>query len=261
MATSDAPISINSVTLKVNNLEKVSDFYRNVVGLNEISKETGRCTLGQGDRRLLTLIEDTGAKRYAREAGLFHTAFLLPARASLGQWLHYAKANGIQLEGAADHGVSEALYLSDPEGNGVEIYADKDRTVWNSLPDGQIDIVTVPLRETNLLSNSHADWEKAPNGTVIGHVHLQVGDLVSADSFYMDELKLACTSRMDSASFYGSGGYHHHIACNIWNSRGAGTRSTDSTGLMEVELLVTDANLRTQSAIDPWGNRFRVTDS
>jgi len=259
MATSDAPISVASVTLVVNDLIKISEFYRSVVGLNEISKDANTCTLGQGNVALLTLVEDKKARSYPREAGLFHTAFLLPNRAALGSWYKFSKEIGIRLDGVADHGVSEALYLSDPEGNGIEIYADRDRSAWHVKDNGEVRPKTSPLRSANLLKAANDDWNGAPDNTVIGHVHLQVGELNAADAFYVNTLGLDRTSKMESASFYGSGGYHHHLAGNIWNSQGASIRSSDSTGLQEVELRVSDPSYDLKNAEDPWGIHFRIT--
>ncbi len=258
MATSDAPVSIGSVTLIVNNLAKVSGFYRSVIGLNEISSSANECCLGNANTPLLNLIQDKHARRYPQDAGLFHTAFLLPNRSSLGEWYRFIKERGIRLDGAANHGVSEALYLSDPEGNGVEIYADTDRSTWKIGNDGKIIINSKPLKDNSFLGSARKNWMGAPEGTVIGHVHLQVGELRTADDFYVNSLGFTCTSSMESASFYGSGGYHHHLAGNIWNSRGAGQKSRDSTGLLEVELLVSDPASSLKNSVDPWGTKFLI---
>ncbi len=259
MATSDAPISIGSVTLIVNDLAKVSDFYRSMVGLELLSLEADRCTLGQGNRTLIKLEENKQARRYPGEAGLFHTAFLLPDRSALAEWYQFAKARRVQLDGMADHGVSEAIYLNDPEGNGIEIYADKDRSEWPTAGNGELDISTTRLRTNDLLQTAQQTWTGAPDGTVVGHVHLQVGQLALADEFFIDQLKFEQMSAMDSASFYGSGGYHHHIAGNIWNSRGANKRPSNATGLSEVELCVTQNAPMLDNAVDPWGTQFVVT--
>lgn len=259
MATSDAPISIGSVTLVVNDLGKVSEFYRTVVGLEELTKDAVSCSLGQGSRTLIKLVEDKQARRYPGEAGLFHTAFLLPARSALAEWYRFSKDHRIRLDGVADHGVSEAIYLNDPEGNGIEIYADRDRSEWQRLDNGQLDISTTRLRATDLLRTAEHEWSGAPDGTVVGHVHLQVGQLALADDFFTGEMKFERVSAMDSASFYGSGGYHHHLAGNIWNSNGAQQRPSNATGLREVELRVTGDAPAIQNAVDPWGTQFVIT--
>lgn len=261
MATSDAHISIGAITLIVNNLAIVSDFYRQKIGLEVISSDATSSSLGQGDTPLIKLIEDKNARRYPNEAGLFHTAFLLPNRSSLAEWYAFSQDNKFPLEGVADHGVSEAIYLSDPEGNGVEMYADRDRSNWNIDKDGGLKIETKPLNTRSLLKDARSQWSGTPKGTVVGHVHLQIGELQQADAFYVKELGFTRTVSMESASFYGAGGYHHHLAGNIWNSYGSGRRSSNSTGLLEVELLVSDENHSLQSVEDPWGTKFNFTSN
>lgn len=258
MATSDAPVSIGSITLIVRNLERVATFYRATLGLNEISRESSVCKLGQGDNLLLTLIEDKNARPYPQAAGLFHTAFLLPDRTALGSWLAHANATQTKLDGAADHLVSEAIYLTDPEGNGVEVYADRDRSEW-SIENGDIKIDTIRLNLTKLAKASNGPWSGLPDDSVIGHVHLQVGNIGDSDAFYRDKLGLARMAGMEHASFYSSGGYHHHLAGNIWNSRGSGTRPVDATGFYELELTAPDHSYDFEEIVDPWGMKIRVS--
>lgn len=257
MATSDAPISIGSVTLIVNDLEQVSRFYRAVVGLDEIAKDATHCSLGQGDSELLKLIEDKQARRYPREAGLFHTAFLLPDRVALAEWYVFSKSNYIKLDGAADHSVSEALYLSDPEGNGVELYADRDRSNWK-IQNDQIDIPSIRLDFSALSESAQKPWVGVPEGTVIGHVHLQVGNIEQADDFFVNQLGMDLTAQIPSAHFYSTGGYHHHLAGNTWNSYGATQRSANAAGLNEVELLVSEPDtINLHETVDPWGTHIK----
>ncbi len=259
MATSDAPISIGTVTLKVVDGERSAAFYESKLGLDRISGYGERTTLGRGDTPLLHLLEDRSARRRPKEAGLFHTAFLLPSPSDLGAWLEHATRAGVRLDGAADHGVSQALYLHDPEGNGIEIYADRSRSEW-VRSGNEIQMGTQPLDLRQLLSGSDGPWRGLPTGSVIGHVHLQVGDLAGADSFYRDELGFDRTARAAGASFYGSGGYHHHLAANTWNSLGAGHRTQGAAGLVDVELLASSDALQGPEHIDPWGIRFRVSE-
>lgn len=258
MATSDAPISISTITLIVNNLEKVASFYEKVLGLNVLTKDGPSCTLGQADTALVHLQEDQSAKFQPREAGLFHTAFLLPDRVELGSWLKHVNDQGVQLEGAADHSVSEAIYLSDPEGNGVEVYVDRDRSHW-TIHNELIKLETKPLNLKKLAATAKTRWGGLPDGSVIGHVHLQVGDVDVADAFYRDKLGMARTAHMSGASFYGSGGYHHQLAANTWNSRDAQHRPTDTTGLYELELKVEDPDFDLGTEVDPWGIRLRLS--
>ena len=238
-----APLRIGRVRLRVRNIDAVSEFYQHVLGLAIIDQNAGAITLGAGKVPLLELSGDPSATpRHARDAGLFHTAFLLPSRVDLAHWLGHAFTLGIKLQGASDHIVSEAFYLADPEGNGIEVYADRPVSRWRDT-DGQIKMVTEPLNIPDLLSVSMGDWAGLPEGGIIGHVHLQVGDTAAADAFYQGILGFDISNRYPGASFFGSGGYHHHLACNIWNSRRAGTRPAGAAGLETVEILVRDPSL------------------
>ncbi len=259
MATSDAPVSVSRVVLTVRDLDRVGDFYQRAIGLDRIAGDAGTLLLGQGDLPLVELRRDPAARSYPAAAGLFHTAFLLPERADLGRWLRHAADMGVRLDGASDHAVSEALYLRDPEDNGIEIYADRPRAQWQT--DGtRVHMVTQALDLAELVRVPGA-WAGAPQGTVIGHVHLQVGDVARAEPFYAGTLGFDVTEKMPSASFYATGGYHHHLATNMWHSRGAGTRSADSAGLTELVLSADPGRAQALGAAgftDPWGNRITV---
>jgi catechol 2,3-dioxygenase len=198
--------------------------------------------LGIGGKPLLTLSTRTDAARApSTAAGLFHTAFLLPSREDLAHWLAHAAHNNVQLQGASDHLVSEALYLADPEGNGIEIYRDRLPEEWNYQPDGTVDMATLRLNLQELYESAPKEaFNKMAADTAIGHVHLQVGDVPEAESFYRDVMGLGLMARYPGASFFGSGKYHHHIAANIWNSRGASTRKDNMTGLSGYTLNVTE---------------------
>lgn len=269
MATSDAPIMIDTVTLTVHDLDRVADFYARVVGLAVLARDGGSATLG-ADRPLLHLVADPAApRRSPREAGLFHTAFLLPSRADLGAWLRdFAEAGG-RLDGAADHGVSEALYLTDPEGNGIEIYWDKPRAAW-PIEGDRIAMVNAPIDFADLAAAARGPWRGAPEGSVVGHVHLQVGDIGTAEAFWSGTMGLALTCRFPDASFFAAGGYHHHIGANVWRSRGAPPLSGPRTGLAEVALRAEPAAAsavagRTGAAdgrlADPWNVPIRVVET
>ncbi len=266
-STASAPMEIGRVTLTVNNLDRTADFYTRALGLTKLSADNAQTTLGAGDKALVTLIADPQARsRSPREAGLFHTAFLLPDRAALARWLHHAAATRLPLQGASDHKVSEAIYLADPEGNGIEIYVDRPRPHWTG-PDGKIQMTTDPLDLDALAAAADAPWSGAPEGTVVGHVHLQVGDVAQAQAFYSGTLGFPVTAHYPGAAFYGAGGYHHHLATNVWNSRGAGPR-TPSTGLTSVEIradsaalsaITTQTNGKTTLS-DPWGTQITLTE-
>ncbi|MBA3909768.1 MAG: glyoxalase [Rhodobacter sp.] len=260
MSTASAPVEISHVALTVHDLEGMARFYTEALGLNELSASTGARRLGADGHTLVELREDRAARQATgREAGLFHTAFLMPDRPALARWLRHATDGGLQLQGASDHFVSEALYLADPEGNGIEVYADRPRAAWRA-PDGSLRMGTERLDLNALVKAADAPWIGAPEGMVVGHVHLQVGDVPQAEAFYTSTLGLPVMARYPGAAFYGSGGYHHHIATNVWNSRGAEVRSYPSTGLAELALAV-DAEARAailaaggaDRMSDPWG--------
>ena len=260
MSTASAPIEIASVALTVRDLTKVAAFYEQALGLHRLSTDGATVRLGLGADALLELRGDKTARDSTRqEAGLFHTAFLMPSRAALGAWLVHSAEQRVALQGASDHLVSEAIYLADPEGNGIEVYADRPRTGWHS-PDGSLKMATEALDLNDLARAAIAPYTTAPEGLTIGHVHLQVGNLPEAEGFYRDIIGLPVTAHYPGAAFYGSGGYHHHIATNVWNSRNAKARSFPATGLAELTLRADAAPhaaivARGGSATlaDPWG--------
>jgi len=259
MATSDAPLSIGAVTLRAKNRSALASYYEAVIGLNVISQDSETLSMGVGDNVLLNLQEDKSAKIRPTEAGLFHTAFLLPERKHLGSWMQHAVNTRVPLDGASDHGVIEAIYLQDPERNGIEVYVDRDRSEW--AYDGDNPQPTMRRIDVDALMNlADKPWKSAPAGTVVGHVHLQVGNIDDSNAFYTDEIGFSIVNEMTNASFYSTGGYHHHIAGNTWHSANAGKRSPDTTGLVQFELLTTDVNGDTAGNIytDPWGTLVQV---
>ncbi|WP_108259205.1 VOC family protein [Mangrovicoccus ximenensis] len=258
MATSSAPLEIGRVALTVHDLNRTGAFYQNVLGLAPMGKDGETASYGAGGRVLVELRRDKAARKSSRrEAGLFHTAFLLPERSDLGAWLRHAAGTRVGLHGAADHLVSEALYLADPEGNGIEIYIDRPRDTWE-VKGGMVKMSTDPLDLESLAASAAAPWQGAPEGTVIGHVHLQAGALPQAQDFISGELGFDVTSTYPGALFFGSGGYHHHLAGNIWNSRNAPMRQFPATGLASVEIL--DGTGRNATVLhDPWGTEFDIT--
>lgn len=239
-----APFSVGTVTLRVRELNQVTGFYQRALGLDLLYSGNESARLGADGRTLLELRAEPGIlPRDPTAAGLFHTAFLLPSRGDLARWLVHAREAGLRLDGASDHVVSEAIYLSDPEGNGIEIYADRPPGDWNTDGTG-IAMRTDPLDIADLLSATDGrTWTGAPAGTVIGHVHLQVGDTASADQFYRDILGFEVMARYPGASFFGSGGYHHQFAGNVWNSPGAGHRDESRAGLAGLALEARDREL------------------
>jgi catechol 2,3-dioxygenase len=276
VTSAGAPMRIGTVALTVRDLDTVSRFYREVIGLTPIETGTGLVRLGVGETVLLELRHDPAAPLASpRAAGLFHTAFLLPNRTDLAQWLLHAAEQRVTLQGASDHLVSEAIYLADPEGNGIEVYWDRPSETW-AWRDGMVEMSTLALDLNGLVATAKTrDWAGLPASSLIGHVHLQVGVLEPAESFYAGLLGLDVVCRYPGATFLSSGGYHHHIGTNIWNSRGAPVRSEATTGLADVEI-ITDAGtfeiLRSRLSAeqaaeagptrlplrDPWGTSVTV---
>ena len=250
------PVRVGSVVLAVRDLEGVERFYREVVGLHTVFAGGNSVSLGVDGTTLLTLQHRPDARPDdPGTAGLFHTAFLLPARADLGAWLWHAGRRGVRLDGAADHLVSEAMYLHDPEGNGVEIYADRSRTAW-TWRNGRVAMANRNPDFDGILSAALQDWMGVPPGTRVGHVHLRVGDTAAARAFWTEALGLDVAAERDGAVFMSSGGYHHHVACNTWNSAGAGPRDPGQAGLLAV--LLQAENVTPRVLHDPWGTRIEV---
>lgn len=253
------PVRVGSVVLGVRDLPAVETFYRDVVGLQTVSGGGDTVSLGAGGKVLLTLQHRPDALPDAPgSAGLFHTAFLLPSRADLGAWLWRTGRHGQKLDGAADHLVSEAMYLHDPEGNGVEVYADRPRNQW-TWRDGQVAMANRNPDFDAILQSASQEWMGAPPGTRVGHVHLRVGDIGAARTFYTRALGLDVVGDGDSAVFMSSGGYHHHIACNVWSSAGAGPRDPGQAGLLAVLMEADGAEPRMLH--DPWGTVVEVASA
>jgi catechol 2,3-dioxygenase len=233
-----APHRIGAVTLVVRDIATVSKFYQTVLGLTIINADADGERLGVGTTTLLNLLNRPQAQvQSRRDAGLFHTAFLLPSRKDLGSWLRFAAEARVPIQGASDHLVSEAIYLADPEGNGIEIYADRPVARW-PRKNGTIAMATDPLDIDGLMQSAEGHvWTGYPAGGIIGHVHLQVGAIPAADGFYKTLLGFEVMAEYPGASFLGSGGYHHQLGANIWNSRGARPRAAGMTGLAGFDLL------------------------
>jgi catechol 2,3-dioxygenase len=229
--------AVGRAALIVNDLDSVSEFYRDVVGLAVQACEGGRATLGAGGDPLLELTADPGAPdRPGRSAGLFHTAFRVPSRAALGDAL--ARIEGRwELTGASDHHVSEALYLDDPEGNGVEVYRDRPREEWPTDERGRVEMDTLPL-DLEALAADAGDEPSAPPGTDVGHVHLEVSDVAAARRFYVGTLGMNVRQEWGpDALFVAAGDYHHHVGLNTWNRR---SEPPAGRGLDWFELLLPD---------------------
>jgi catechol 2,3-dioxygenase len=236
------PAYVRNVHLVARDLGVVSGFYQKIIGLDVIERTASGKVLGVGGAPLLTLTTRRDIAPAPRNAaGLFHTAFLVPDRDALAHWLSHAVDSGVALDGASDHLVSEALYLSDPEGNGIEIYRDRRPDEWNYGADGTVAMATERLNLQELYGRAPKQaWSGMAQGTSVGHIHLQVGDIPQADAFYRDVLGLKIMARYPGASFFATGGYHHHIAANIWSSRGARQRADGMTGLSDYAIRFND---------------------
>ncbi len=234
---------LGAIRLKIGDVGLLRDFYQRVIGLQPLAADGGVAALGVGDGALVELDPDPAAPpRPPRTTGLFHLALLVPTRADLARTLRRVWEAGWHLSGASDHLVSEALYLSDPEGNGIELYRDRPRDEWRQA-GGEVEMATLPLDLEGLISEPGADEEAAsmPDGTMLGHVHLQVADLGAAERFWVDGLGLDVVVRgYPGALFTSAGGYHHHVGLNTWAGVGAPRAPAGARGMERFEVVVPD---------------------
>ncbi|PGF16488.1 glyoxalase [Natrinema sp. CBA1119] len=227
---------IGRTALLVTDLDGMIDFYRDVVGLSVLTRRETTATLGVGETPLLVLDRDESASpRDHDQAGLFHNAFKVPTRTALGAALERIRERG-QLDGASDHYVSEALYCTDPEDNGIEIYTDQPRAEWPRASDGTIRIGTAPLDLEDVAAQSDGSAD-APAGTTVGHVHLEVCSIDATREFYVETLGLTVQTEAQSALFLAAGDYHHHLGTNAWNGR---SQPAGGRGLAWFEFVVPD---------------------
>ena len=239
-----ADARLGAIRLRAADAERLARFYEEAIGLEVV--EDGPITgLGVDGRALVELEPDPDAPpRPPHTTGLFHLALLVPTRADLARALRRVVAAGSRLTGASDHLVSEALYLRDPEGNGIELYRDRPRDDW---PDagGSLRMDTLPLDLGSLLSEEDEAGDDAdmPAGTTLGHVHLQVADLAAAERFWVDALGLDVAVRgYPGALFVSAGGYHHHVGLNTWAGVGAPSPPDGALGLDRFEVVLPDAD-------------------
>lgn len=239
---------IGLVSLTVGDLGRSVDFYQNSLGLALLDKAGGVARLGAGETEWLELVESPGATKPRKTTGLYHFAVLLPSRVELAQTLRRLALRSAPFEGAADHGVSEAIYLHDPDGTGIEIYRDRTAAEWPRDADGGIEMTTDPLDLDALideLQDLPEDWAGMPAETRVGHVHLHVSNLARAELFYTGTVGLDLMQRYGpSAAFLSAGGYHHHVGINTWNGTNAPTPPPGSAGLRYFEIVVPDAAAR-----------------
>lgn len=268
---------MGAVTLRVANLDKMIAYYRDGVGLEVLSQGIDSAILGRVGQPAL-IIQHSPELKHASptSAGLFHSAFLFDTQAQLAAAvMSVATKYPGSFTGSADHIVSEAFYFDDPEGNGVELYFDRERSKW-SWQRGEIDMDTLGL-DPNAYLSTHLGTAPKTEASKIGHVHLTVGSIDQAKDFYVDKLGFEATKNWGgTALFVSAGGYHHHMAMNVWRSRGAGVREqTLGLGDVAIQLPNQDAlgetvdrlkhsklQLRDNGAFvsldDPWGNQVTL---
>jgi catechol 2,3-dioxygenase len=235
---------MGAVHLTVADLERSMAYYESAIGLRVHENADGQAALGAGGEHLLVLTEQPGARPADRYCGLYHFALLVPERADLARWLVHAATDRVPLVGMADHFVSEAIYLSDPDAHGIEIYWDRPRSVW----EGQVAqrLTTQPLDAHDLVrAAGDAPFEALASGTVMGHVHLRVREVPSTVTFYSDVLGFGVMAALGAqAAFLSAGGYHHHLGANTWESRGAPPAPPDTARLTRATIVLPDAAAR-----------------
>jgi catechol 2,3-dioxygenase len=273
-----APLRIGAYGLVVRDVDRVADFYRDIVGLTLQERTRDAARLGADGVPLLELVQNPAAlPDDRRTAGLHHTAFLMPTRADLARFLRHAQGVRLTFKRVSHHAVTEALYFDDPEGNEVECCVDTPRETWR-WQDGQLEITSEPLDLAALAADDDgAPYAGAPRGLRIGHIHLRVGEVAAAERFYTDAIGFDVTCRRTGAAFLSSGRYHHHFAANIWQSAGAGPRDPRQAGLAWFTVEATDAGTFAATAgrlersgaplrsiaggvetRDPWGTHVRL---
>jgi catechol 2,3-dioxygenase len=245
MASIDPGLRIASATLAVDDLDRSVDFYRRVLGLPLRSRDEREARLGPDPARPALILRPLERPQPLRPSstGLYHVAWLHPSRAALSESVRRVLATGWHFDGASDHGVSEALYLSDPDGLGIELYADRPREQWQRPPDGHgVRMVSLPLDIEDLLAQSGGEPPaEIDPGTAIGHVHLKVADVPRSSAFYANALGFEPQAALPSAAFLSAGGYHHHIGLNSWQSAGGSPAGEHAPGLRLVEFVLPGA--------------------
>lgn len=274
-------LTLGAAHLKVAELDRSIAFYTDVLGLQLARREETEAGLSAGRDELIVLHETPGARSVSRHSGLYHVALLYPSQLELARVAQRIMVSKTPIQGASDHGISEAIYLPDPDGNGIELAADYPKDTWPDLSNVEA-IAPNPLdmgRLFNLVSGREPEPDADPE-TTIGHVHLHVGDIAEGLGFYRDLLGFDLVTFMDSAAFVSAGGYHHHLAFNIWQGKGAPPTPLEAAGLHHwtIELptkedvtaardrlnaagIETDEFADGFAASDPWGIAFHVVSN
>ncbi|HEL2056763.1 TPA: VOC family protein [Streptococcus suis] len=229
----NSQFELGYVALNVRNLELQSLFYQQVLGLQVLSQSPNQIDLGVGQTTLVRLIQTEQKGEVSHSYGLYHLAIVLPSREDLGTIFRHFIDNKIPLQGASDHGYSEAIYLADTEGNGIEIYRDLPQDTWDVRPDGRIVGITEPMdAETIYALGKKADAAyQMPLGSRMGHIHLSVRESAASSRFYQEVLAIEDKFSVPSAAWLASGDYHHHLAVNEWGGKNLETRQEGMPGL------------------------------
>ena len=242
-----ARTTVGEVHLTVSGLERSVEYYRRAIGLEVLEQRDGVAMLGVPERTLLVLVEEADARPAVGHTGLYHFALLLPRRVDLARWLAHAARDQVQLVGLSDHFVSEALYLSDPDGHGIEIYWDRPRELW----EGEVGrrMTTLPLDVKGLLAEleepGSEPYDGLPVETMMGHIHLKVAAIADAVSFYRDLLGFGLMAQLGAqAAFLGAGGYHHHVGANTWESAGASPPPEGTASLRHATIILPEESER-----------------
>ncbi|WHY87114.1 VOC family protein [Neobacillus novalis] len=237
---------VGQVNLKVQNFERSLAFYQEVIGFKALEQTDRSANLTADGKTVLLSIEQPNnvVPKKGRTTGLYHYALLLPKRSDLAKIVRHFLEIGLQF-GSSDHLVSEALYLSDPDGNGIEIYIDRDPSEW-VWENGKVDMAVDPLNFPDLLAEGkQQSWKGLPAGTVMGHIHLHVSELKKTEEFYIMGLGFEVVNRYGAqALFISDGKYHHHIGLNTWNGVGAPTPAPNSVGLESFTLMLPNEDKR-----------------
>ena len=280
--TLDPATHVGLVTIAVSSLQRSLRYYQEGLGFSIKEQKEGIVLLGaETGLPILALVEQRNAvPQPARSTGLYHFAVLLPTRKDLGRFLAHLVESRTPLDGVGDHLVSEALYLSDPDGNGIEVYHDRPRSTWK-WQNGQVEMASDPIDLEGLIAEGRQDtsaWTGLAAHTTLGHMHLRVGNIAKGIEFYHNLLGFDIIAQMPSALFVSAGGYHHHIGMNIWQSRNAPQPPENAVGLRFFTIRLPDAPAlaqvvaRLQAVLwpmeqdemgvilrDPWGNKMLLT--
>ncbi len=274
MGTLTKNIKLGTIELNVFDLRLEKDFYHKIMELDILQEEKNSVTLGLYKNPLITLHHSPHLeKAEENHAGLYHFAILFSSRGDLSRMIHKVATKTPQhFQGTADHLVSEAFYFQDPEGNGIELYYDRDKSLWKK-ENGQIKMASIFI-EPNEYLKKYIALEEKNTEVKMGHFHLKVGDIKKAKEFYVDVLGFDVTAELPGALFVSVGGYHHHFGLNSWQSEGAPAR-TESLGLNKLQIILSKKGdleslkerltgtkeefKETENGVeteDPWGNRI-----